>query len=133
MDKDKTPQSLRILLVEDNEHDALAFQRIFRKDQVSYEITHYMWAEEALEYLRGNTGSLDVVVSDNTFDTLTAVHVANALAHEMHPTGWGAVATINHAYLAELGLTERLSVWRKICQETIPGITRIGVNLYAKK
>lgn len=55
---------------------------------------------------------------DNTFDTLTAVHVANALAREMYPTRREAVATIDHAYLAKLGLTERLSVWREICRET---------------
>ena len=56
---------------------------------------------------------------DNTFDTLTAVHVANALAREMYPTRREAVAIIDHAYLAKLGLTERPSVWREVCRETI--------------
>jgi len=54
----------------------------------------------------------------NNFNPLTAVHAANALAYEAHPARWGPASTIDHTYLAKLGLTERLSVWRKICLKT---------------
>jgi len=53
------------------------------------------------------------------FDSVTAVHVANTLEHEAHPTSrTGTASQADATYLAELGLAERLSLWRKICRET---------------
>ncbi len=51
MDSNNTSTPLRILLVEDSEHDWLAFRRAFQKSQVASEITRYVRTEEALERL----------------------------------------------------------------------------------
>lgn len=50
------------------------------------------------------------------FSPLTAVHVANALAHEAEPTApaWARPA-IDPAYLAHLSLENRLPDWREVC------------------
>jgi len=51
------------------------------------------------------------------FDTVTAVHVANILEHEAPPAREeGTVSELDHTYLAELGLAERLPIWDRICQ-----------------
>ena len=53
------------------------------------------------------------------FSPLTAVHVANVLEHQARPTNRiDAASQLDAAYLAELGLAERLTLWRKICQQT---------------
>ena len=55
---------LRILLVEDDEHDYVAFLRAFKKSQVICAITRCVRAEEALERLSAVTESFDLVVTD---------------------------------------------------------------------
>ena len=46
------------------------------------------------------------------FSALTAVHVANALEYEFHPHAEGMVPPrIDQAYLEEIGVLERLSLW----------------------
>ena len=57
---------------------------------------------------------------EKNFDPLTIIHVANVFENETTcRRGLGVIPTIDHAYLAELGLTERLPKWKKICEETI--------------
>jgi signal transduction histidine kinase len=56
--------SLRILLVEDSEHDALAFRRAFRKALAPCDITLCKRAEEALTQLCIQAASFDLVVTD---------------------------------------------------------------------
>lgn len=47
------------------------------------------------------------------FSVLTAVHVANAFEYELTPDKDGAVVSkVDEAYLAEIGMSDRLSVWR---------------------
>ncbi len=65
MDKEKTGKPLRILLVEDNEHDARAFRRAFEKAEIPCEITHCVKAEEAMEHHGTQASSFDLAVSDN--------------------------------------------------------------------
>ena len=48
------------------------------------------------------------------FTLVTAVHVANALGSEGYPEAWGEMQ-LDYAYIAELGLSERLPVWRESC------------------
>jgi PAS domain S-box-containing protein len=55
---------LRILLVEDSEHDAVAFHRAFRKAAALYDIALCERAEEALARLYDQTSSFDLVVAD---------------------------------------------------------------------
>ncbi len=47
--------------------------------------------------------------TDQTFSPLTAVHVANALEHEMA----GGDSRLNEEYLANLGVANRLDAWRE--------------------
>jgi HD-like signal output (HDOD) protein len=48
------------------------------------------------------------------FTPLTAVHAANVLVHELNPEREGAVPSkLDEAYLAEIGLLERLPTWRE--------------------
>jgi two-component system cell cycle sensor histidine kinase/response regulator CckA len=65
MDPSKRSSPLRILLVEDNEHDRVAFCRAFQKSEASCEITECVQAEEALERLRADASSFDLAVVDH--------------------------------------------------------------------
>ncbi len=48
------------------------------------------------------------------FTILTAVHVANALYYERHPDRDGAIVSkVDEAYLGDIGLLDRLTVWRE--------------------
>jgi HD-like signal output (HDOD) protein len=49
-------------------------------------------------------------------DALTAVHVANVLAHECQPDA-DSTAILNQEYVAALGLGDRLASWREQAQE----------------
>ena len=54
--------------------------------------------------------------SDLTFAPLTAVHVADALADEVHAGGGpDAKRSIDEAYIVTLGMTNRIQVWRERC------------------
>jgi PAS domain S-box-containing protein len=64
METMSTVSPIRILLVEDNEHDRLAFRRAFQKSDVECEITECVRAEEALERLRTGPSFFDLVVVD---------------------------------------------------------------------
>ncbi len=73
MDPIKTSSPLRILLVEDNEHDRLFFRRAFRKSQVACEITECVRADEALERLRADASSFDLVVVDHALSSMSGL------------------------------------------------------------
>ena len=54
------------------------------------------------------------------FCPLTAVHAANAIEHELQVENAGAsCATADAGYLTELGLIERMDVWRDLCREKL--------------
>jgi putative nucleotidyltransferase with HDIG domain len=54
------------------------------------------------------------------FCPLTAVHVANAIEHETQKEPAGAMcASTDTNYLTELGLTDRLEIWRDLCKEKL--------------
>jgi len=65
MNKDETSSPLRILLVEDEEHDRHSFSLAFEKSQVKCKISECKRAEEALEILRTDESSYDIVVIDH--------------------------------------------------------------------
>lgn len=56
---------VRILLVEDSEHDLLAFERSLRNGTTVYEVTNVVRAEEAITLLQENLGQWDLVVADH--------------------------------------------------------------------
>jgi len=49
------------------------------------------------------------------FSPLTAVHVANALVHEAEADG--EPSSLNHDYLDQIGVTDRLDAWREKAEE----------------
>jgi HD-like signal output (HDOD) protein len=51
---------------------------------------------------------------DTRFSLVTAVHVANILQHEQQEEAGPSVATsLDEAYIEEIGLSERLPIWRQ--------------------
>lgn len=53
---------------------------------------------------------------DRSFSPLTAVHIANVLAHEVQPGDAGiAPPALDMEYLKELGVDDRLEEWRHQC------------------
>jgi CheY-like chemotaxis protein len=52
-----------ILLVEDNEHDAVVFKRALKQSQMQHVVTHCFRAEDALAKLNKGDGTFHVVVS----------------------------------------------------------------------
>ena len=62
---DKTPSSpIRILLVEDNEHDQIAFLRALQKSETPFEVTVCERAEVIPAVMQAGSESVDIVVID---------------------------------------------------------------------
>src|SRR5690349_2503841 len=64
MAHEEVPAPLRILLVEDSEHDAAAFHRAFRKASAPCHIARCERAEEALAQLSKPATCFELVVAD---------------------------------------------------------------------
>ena len=97
MDPMKTPSPIRILLVEDDEHDRIVFRRAFQNSEVACEITECEQAEEALERLRADASSFDLVVIDHALPGMSGLELSKRLLREEIPlplvmlTGRGSV------------------------------------------
>jgi two-component system response regulator AtoC len=76
---------LRILLIDDSEHDRLAFQRAFRKSEIPVEITEYIRAEEAMERLRVDASSFDLVVTDYKLPGMSGLSLCQELLNRKVP------------------------------------------------
>ena len=79
------PPTLRILLVEDSEHDRLAFRRAFKKAQFPCEITIYGRAEEAIKYLYTNHSSFNLVVIDYSLPGMSGLDLCRELLEKETP------------------------------------------------
>jgi len=64
MKKGSAPAATNILLVEDDEHDRVAFCRTLKKSEICCDITECEKAEEALELLRSDSRAFDLMVVD---------------------------------------------------------------------
>ena len=82
---DEGSLSLRVLLVEDDRHDRLAFRRGLRNGQVACEISECVRAEEALEVVRADASSFDVVVADHGLPGLSGMELCEQLLREEIP------------------------------------------------
>lgn len=79
------PSPFRVLLVEDSEHDFLAFKRSFKKSTIESTITRYERAEEALAKLIADYSSFDLVVSDHKLPGMTGLKLRQELlANNIH-------------------------------------------------
>jgi two-component system cell cycle sensor histidine kinase/response regulator CckA len=85
MDPSKRSSPLRILLVEDNEHDRVAFCRAFQKSEASCEITECVQAEEALERLRADASSFDLAVVDHGLPGMSGLDLCKEILKEEIP------------------------------------------------
>jgi HD-like signal output (HDOD) protein len=57
--------------------------------------------------------------SGQNFSTVAAVHIANAIEHNLKPSLDGSYfVEIDSDYIARLGLTERISLWRETASNT---------------
>jgi PAS domain S-box-containing protein len=85
MEPNKRPTPIRILLVEDNEHDRLSFRTALGKSDIEYEITECVRAEEALERLRGSASSFDIGVVDYALPGMSGFELCQELISEKTP------------------------------------------------
>ncbi len=85
MDPSKRSSPLRILLVEDNEHDRVAFCRAFQKSEASCEITECVQAEEALERLHADASSFDLAVVDHGLPGMSGLDLCKEVLKEEIP------------------------------------------------
>ncbi len=75
-------KAIRILLVEDSEHDRIILRRIFKKACIDCQITDFIKAEEALERVRSDSSSFDIVVADQTLPGMTGLELCRTLISE---------------------------------------------------
>lgn len=73
MSAKKSNQPLRILLVEDDQNDVIAFQRALRKASIPYDVEACSRAEEALQHLQEKASSFDLIVSDYKLPGMTGL------------------------------------------------------------
>jgi signal transduction histidine kinase len=89
-------KSLHILLIEDNEHDRIAFQRAMKKEHLDCDITVCQRAEEAENLLKRSDPTFDIVVLDfdlpgiNGLDFFRKVHGHQNLPPFVMLTGAGS-------------------------------------------
>lgn len=76
---------LRILLVEDSEHDRVAFRRSFKKSQVPCEITECEHAEAALGLIKSDASQFDIMVADYKLPGITGLDLCKGLLAEETP------------------------------------------------
>jgi signal transduction histidine kinase len=75
----KPSQPLRILLVEDSEHDRVAFRRAFQNSTIPALITEYVRAEQALCVLRTEAANFDLIVTDYKLPGMTGLALCEEL------------------------------------------------------
>jgi len=64
MHRNDMADQVKIILVEDSEHDLIAFQRAFRNNGTGCDIRHFTRAEDALQWLDTGERYFDLLVSD---------------------------------------------------------------------
>lgn len=73
---------LRLILVEDNKHDVMAFRRAFKMSQLPCEITHFSRAEAALEHLATGSNQFDLVVCDHNLPGMSGFELCKIILHK---------------------------------------------------
>lgn len=77
--------ALHILLVEDNKHDRIAFERAFLESDLSCEVISCRNAESAIGILEADADSFDVVVTDNGLPGISGLALCKQLIDRKIP------------------------------------------------
>jgi PAS domain S-box-containing protein len=85
MNSNDQSSKLRILLVEDNAHDRIAFRRALQKEQLFCEITECVRAEEALEIVRSDESSFNLLVVDHGLPGISGLELCKELLDARTP------------------------------------------------
>lgn len=78
-------QPLRLLLVEDNTHDAVVFRRAFQQSDVPHQISECYRGEQALDLLLLNPSAFDLVVVDYKLPGMTGLDLCRELIRQQFP------------------------------------------------
>jgi len=81
-DKAKALPPIRIVLVEDNEHDRTAFCRIFQSSGIDCKIAEYVRGEEALDAIRDNSPAFNIAVIDHGLPGMSGLELCKQLLAE---------------------------------------------------
>jgi PAS domain S-box-containing protein len=85
MNSSKASSTLRILLVEDSEHDRFAFGRALQKARIECDITECVRAEEALEFVRSGDNAFNLMVVDHGLPGISGLNLCKELLDEGAP------------------------------------------------
>lgn len=80
-----TPSPLRILLVEDSEHDVIAFNRALDKGGLAAKITHLIRGEDAIKALEEYPLPYDMVVADYKLPGMTGLELCQDIISKKIP------------------------------------------------
>lgn len=79
------PPDIRILLVEDNEHDRIAFRRAFKKSAIACRVTECVRAEEALDKIHDQMSSFDIGVVDHGLPGMSGLALCRRILMQKNP------------------------------------------------
>ncbi len=85
MATDKTPQALRVLLVEDNTYDRRAFLEAVQRGPDPIAVTECVRPDDALALLRDPASSFDIVVVDQSLPGMSGLELCNVILGEDAP------------------------------------------------
>ncbi len=77
--------NLNVLLVEDNEHDLLVLKRTLKKNELSWNLNHYVRAEEALTHLEKAEAVFDLIVVDHGLPGMNGFEFCKKLIEDAYP------------------------------------------------
>ncbi|HLF95758.1 MAG TPA: EAL domain-containing protein [Methylococcaceae bacterium] len=72
------PSPLRLLVVEDNTDDVVSIERLFRKKNLSVEITHCLRGEDVLALLQRDSG-FDAIITDYCLPGISGIELSKQL------------------------------------------------------
>ncbi|MBF0496398.1 MAG: response regulator [Deltaproteobacteria bacterium] len=85
MFSEDSDQVLNILLVEDNEHDRLAFRRALKKSHVLHQITEVERAETALKLLEDDMSRFNIAVIDYRLPGMNGMELCSIIRQRHLP------------------------------------------------
>ncbi|MDH5716181.1 MAG: response regulator [Spirochaetia bacterium] len=69
----------KIIFIEDNEHDLIAFKRLIKRKNLNYELTEFTKVEDAKEFIFENHQNYDLLVTDNGLPGISGIELCKTL------------------------------------------------------